>query len=249
MGYTEVTYYAGQTIEKRKYYARRSDAPAAKGGKSEKPSKEEIDRINRRNSERKLRLLMNANFFDGDYNISLTYGADTPPPTWEQAKADWKRFLRRLRKLYADNGQMLKWIVITAIGKTHGRLHHHLICSAGVPLGDIQKAWGLGKVRAGVLDTNWQYGGLAHYLVNQKRALPEEGEHVQRWSCSRNLEQPRVERRTVKAKSWRECITPPPGYYEEVNARYIGIDKFGHPTVEYRFLKIAPPKKSTRRRE
>jgi len=248
VGYTEVTYYAGQTIEKRKYYARRSDVPKVKKGETDKPSKQEIERINLRNAERKMRLLLNTNFIDGDYNITLTYNTDGPPPIWEQAKQDWRRFLRRLRKLYADAGRELKWLVVTAIGKRHGRLHHHLICSAGVPLGDIQLAWELGKVRAGVLDTEGQYGGLAHYLVNQKRAAPSEGEHVQRWSCSRNLEQPRVERRTVKARSWREEINPPEGYYEEKNARYIGIDKFGHPTVEYRFLKIAPQNRRQRKR-
>jgi len=249
VGYTEVTYYAGRTIEKRKYYTRRSDTPKAIREKSEKANTEEIERINLRNAERKLRLLLNTNFVDGDYNITLTYSPNAPPPTWEQAKKDWKRFLRRLRKIYADAGQELKWLVVTAIGKKHGRLHHHLVCSAGVPLGDIQLAWGLGKVRAGVLDTEGQYGGLAKYLIDQKRAAPEDGEHVQRWSCSRNLAQPRVERRAVKAGSWREHINPPAGYYEDTDARYTGIDKYGHPTVEYRFLKTAPSKNYRRKKE
>jgi len=249
VGYTEITYYAGETIEKRKYYAKRSDAPKEKRENQEKPSKEEIERINWRNAERTLRLSLNTNFVDGDYNITMTYGTDAPPPTWDEAKRDWKRALRRMRKLYAEAGIEFKWICVTAIGKKHGRLHHHLVCSAGIHLGDIQKAWGLGKVRAGTLDTNGQYGGLANYLLNQKRATPGEGERVQRWSCSRNLEPPRVERRTVKARSWREDITPPPGYYEDANARHIGVDKFGRPTIEYRFLRIAPPKKQKRKRE
>ena len=66
---TEIT--AGKTVEVIKSYSKRIGDHRPRGGK-EKPTAEEMEKVNRKNAEARLRRLINDNFGYGDYHIVLT---------------------------------------------------------------------------------------------------------------------------------------------------------------------------------
>ena len=73
MPYVERVTRAGKTIEVERYFTSRYKKPGIKRGDKVKPTKEEQKKVNTRAAERKLRLLLNANFGYGDYHLELDY--------------------------------------------------------------------------------------------------------------------------------------------------------------------------------
>lgn len=71
MGYFKTTVRAGATIEVTKSYAKRIGVKIKKD--REKPTAEEMEKVNQMNAERTLRLKINANFGVDDPFITLTY--------------------------------------------------------------------------------------------------------------------------------------------------------------------------------
>ena len=69
MPYVERVTRAGKTIEVERYFTSRYKKPGIKRGDKVKPTKEEQKKVNTRAAERKLRLLLNANFGYGDYHL------------------------------------------------------------------------------------------------------------------------------------------------------------------------------------
>ena len=62
MPYIERTTSAGKTIEVERYFTSRYKKQGIKRGDKVKPTKEEQNKVNTRQAERKLRILMNANY-------------------------------------------------------------------------------------------------------------------------------------------------------------------------------------------
>lgn len=77
MGYFKTTVRAGATIEVTKSYAKRIGVKIKKD--REKPTAEEMEKVNQMNAERTLRLKINANFGVDDPFITLTYRKDERP--------------------------------------------------------------------------------------------------------------------------------------------------------------------------
>ena len=84
MGYFKTSVEAGATIEVTKSYTKRVGAKV-RGGK-EKPTAEEIEKVNQMNAERTLRLKINNNFGVDDPFITLTYRKEERPEP-EKAKS------------------------------------------------------------------------------------------------------------------------------------------------------------------
>ena len=87
---------SNQTIEVIKSYSKRIGDHRPRGGK-EKPTAEEMEKVNQKNAEAKLRRLINANFGYGDYHLVLTYKKDLRPDPAE-AKKRVSKCLRILRR-------------------------------------------------------------------------------------------------------------------------------------------------------
>ena len=100
MPYVERVTRAGKTIEVERYFTSRYKKPGIKRGDKVKPTKEEQKKVNTRAAERKLRLLLNANFGYGDYHLELDYirKKGQPDRSREQMRKDMDIFLRELRK-------------------------------------------------------------------------------------------------------------------------------------------------------
>ena len=73
MPYIERITKAGKTIEIERYFTSRYHKPGIKRGDKVKPTGEQQKKVNKRQAERNLRILINANFGYGDYHLVLDY--------------------------------------------------------------------------------------------------------------------------------------------------------------------------------
>lgn len=169
MPYVERVTRAGKTIEVERYFTSRYKKPGIKRGDKVKPTKEEQKKVNTRAAERKLRLLLNANFGYGDYHLELDYirKKGQPDRSREQMRKDMDIFLRELRKECKKAGIELKYVHVMEIGK-RGARHHHLVINK-IDTEILQRCWykayeGHNRVKVFPLDDSGNYAKLASYL-------------------------------------------------------------------------------------
>lgn len=227
MGYFRTSVKAGATIEITKSYTKR--VGVKRRGKKQKPSPEEIDKVNQMNAERTLRLKINANFGQDDPFVTLTYPKDKRP-TPDQAKKDIKKVIDGLRKEFKKLGVDLKWVCVTEY--QNKAIHHHLIVNH-IKNVDVSKMirtlWKFGRPKFEYLDDTGQYKKLAAYLIKEtsKTYKAKDGERKQRYSCSRNLIMPVSKTEIIrKAKKWMPDPKPIKGYYIDQDTVYNGVDPF-----------------------
>ena len=144
MGYFKTTIEAGATIEVTKSYTKRVGVKTR--GDREKPTAEEIEKVNQMNAERTLRLKINANFGADDPFITLTYRKDERP-TPAQAKKNIKKLIDSLRKEFKKVGVELKYINVTEY--KNKAIHHHLLINhiEGQDVSKwVRRLWQFGRV-------------------------------------------------------------------------------------------------------
>lgn len=235
---TEIT--AGKTIEVIKSYSKRIGDHRPRARK-EKPTAEEIKKINQRNAEAKLRRLINANFGYGDYHLVLTYKKDLRPDP-EEAKKRIAKFLKILRREYKKRGEELKYIITTEY--KNKAIHHHLIVN-GIEANVnkiVRDCWEWGSPHFTPLDDTGQYKGLAAYFIKEtsKTYKENDGGAKQRYSRSRNLVKP-VAKVTIikKAEKWLDDPKAKKGYYIDKETVYNTINPFtGKPMQYYTMIKL-----------
>ena len=120
--YYKTTITAGATVEVYKYFRKRERK--GQRGKKVRPTPAEMEKINQRNAERRLRLKINANFGEDDLFVTLTYRKEERPEP-EEAKKQIKKFLDSLRKEYKTWGADLKYINVTEY--RNKAIHHHIL--------------------------------------------------------------------------------------------------------------------------
>jgi len=225
--YFKTSVKAGATIEVIKSYSKRVGVKTRSDKKM--VTKEEMEKINQMNAERKLRLKLNANFGVDDLFITLTYPKDERPSP-EQAKKNIKKFLDSMRKEFKKLGTELKYINVTEYQRTS--IHHHLVINhiEGKDVSKIvRKLWKFGRPNFKYLDESGQYKDLAAYLIKEtsKSFKENDGGHMQRYSCSRNLIMPEPKTQVIrKSARWAPEPKPIKGYYIDKETVYNGIDPF-----------------------
>ena len=117
MPYVERVTKAGNTIEIERYFTSRYKKKGISRGDKVKPTKEEQEKVNTRQAERKLRILINANYGYGDYHLVLDYirRKGEPDRTPEQMRQDIDVFLRECRKEYRKAGLEFKYLSLIHI--------------------------------------------------------------------------------------------------------------------------------------
>lgn len=170
MPYVERVTKAGNTIEIERYFTSRYKKKGISRGDKVKPTKEEQEKVNTRQAERKLRILINANYGYGDYHLVLDYirRKGQPDRTPEQMRQDIDVFLRECRKEYRKAGLEFKYIHVMEIGKKGAR-HHHLVVNK-IDTEILQRCWykayeGHNRVKVFPLDDSGNYAELASYLI------------------------------------------------------------------------------------
>ncbi|MBQ8903878.1 MAG: hypothetical protein IJY73_06280 [Oscillospiraceae bacterium] len=115
--------------------------------------------------------LVNANFSEGDYILTLTY--DEEPESREDAERDVANFVARVKTLYRRLG--LSFRAFWATGGGHPRkkgggvtrFHHHLIISGGADRDWVEAAWNYRDINRLPLDTSKKE---LDYLVSTRGA-------------------------------------------------------------------------------
>ena len=166
--------------------------------------------MNLKHSWQKLKALIAANFSPGDLVVTLTYRDASLPPTRRAAENRLKLFIRRLRAERRAGGKELKYVYVTELGHSSGRLHHHMILnSTGDDYKTIKRLW---EKDGDNIDFSpiWikGYDGWAMYLSKEPREIGRRYVGERMWRSSMGLVKPIVYFGWVDAS---ERLTAPPG--------------------------------------
>lgn len=170
-------------------------------GRKREVSRPAQQNLNDKNSRRYLNWLIQGNFENRDYYMTLTYKPKFKPETIEKSKKEIKNWLGRLRRKAKKAGVDLKYIIVTEFTEDEetggiSNIHHHVIIKKGLSSEEIIDTWskGVGKKREPIGIVHFSLiqsssDGLlaiAHYLSKQKRWK----KGCKSWSSSKNLNRP-----------------------------------------------------------
>lgn len=249
MPYVERITRAGKTIEIERYFTSRYKKQGIKRGDKVKATPEQQIKVNERQAERKLRILINANYGYGDYHLVLDYirRKGEPPRTKEQMRQDMDIFLRECRKEYKKAGLELKYVHVMEIGEKGAR-HHHLVINQ-IDTKILQQCWykayeGHNRVKVFPLDDSGNYAQLASYLIKYtgKHLKDEDGLQGKRWNCSKNLCRPEPEYRVITDREqFKAEARPIKGYYVDKNSVSKGVhspEYYGYGYFRYTLVQL-----------
>lgn len=213
----------GSIIEVEEYHDGAYGAPGKSRQKKEKPTSEQMRRINALNKTRLARHRLLEYFTPGDIFATLTYAVENRPPDMKRAKADFTAFRVRISRAYKKKGATLRWMRNIEQG-TKGAWHIHIVikdCEGAASI--IQDAWPHGGVyierigRSKFHDKDMSQ--LAAYITKDEHTTEKKKDgtrarpRIQQalYSASRNmpLRKPKIERMV----RWKKEPKPPKGYY------------------------------------
>lgn len=239
--YWEREVRAGNTIEVKRYHtgrARPRGQPRQKRCGETSFSQEEV---NRKNAEDMLRWLLNTNFGYGDFHIVLNYqrGVGEKYRSFDEMKNDVARFIRNLKRRYANEGREMKYVYVIEVGEKSSR-HIHFVLN-GISLKLIQDCWCFARITCTPLDKSGDYRRLANYLMKYSdKTFRNVGAAMKtRYSRSRNLLLPKIKKTLVKkADTYRKLPTARKGYELIADSIEYGTDVFGYAFMKYSMVKL-----------
>lgn len=212
--YREKVYKTGDYLEAEIYPVFHQGGGKSRRKARYKPTSAMQARLNQRRAERELTRLLNENFKDEDYELTLTFTDEYLPEVYENALRMAVNYMRRVKRLYAKYGiKDLKYVIVPG----GGRYHFHIVMTGGVSREELEKLWKLGYANSKRLKfAVGGVAGLAHYIANQLKEDEYGGEDLfggmnideetgevteerirkkgaRRWSCSKNLVRPEPE--------------------------------------------------------
>jgi hypothetical protein len=154
-------------------------------------SREAQEHLNRKNSIKRCRRLVDNNFTRDDYVVTMTYTDDHGLPDEQQARRDIRNYLRRCKTDAGKHGRELKYLYVIEWYRGDGRrarVHHHVFIS-GVDRDTAENLWTFGRANADRLKPeDGTLAGAAVYVLKQ----PKAGWRTKRWQGSQNLKKPTV---------------------------------------------------------
>lgn len=217
MHYLKVVCHIRDRIEIDKHYNLRYGAPGMPREKRGKPTPEAMARQNLWRRKRYLRRLIELNFKEGDWHITLTCRPKDRPGK-EEAPSLIRKFRDKLRREYHKKGWPLKYIITCETGK-RGAVHWHMILNDAHDDRDsaanlVRQLWIWGRPYFSPLDDTGEYGQLAEYIVKESadRIAREETNEKLSYMCSRNLVRPIEKQIKVRARTWKREPRVPPGW-------------------------------------
>ena len=198
MGYRTRTIKAGPRLEVEIYpiFGRENSGRLRAAKKNLTP--EAVQRNNEERSRRKLIQLIDANFTEKDYHVTLTYAGT--PPAYEKARADVKNFLRAVKRKREQRGLDELKYVYTIEDEQDGkrkRIHIHAIMNGGISREELEQIWGQGYANADNLQPDENgLEAIARYITKQQK-------NRRKWARSRNLTMPKVRTSDTKVSNAR----------------------------------------------
>lgn len=233
-----------KTIRKSKYamdceefHTARYGAPGQGRTKRKKPTPEQMAAVNRYNRTRKCRWRIRLYFDINDCFVCLTYRKEERPEGMKEAKEDFRKFVRKLRKAYKKAGKEFRWMRNIECGKRNA-WHIHLLVNR-IPDIDIliREYWPKGTVRMQLLYSDGEFRKLAAYITK----TPETDNRLKEadYSSSRNMPLPDPEEKIYrKWKTWGK-VRIPAGWYLDKETLVEGTNPItGYRYRRYTLLKV-----------
>lgn len=146
MAYMKLTWRFRNAVEVKEYHTGRYGAPGERRQARARPTPEQVERYNQRQKETRCRHRLREHFEENDYLVTLTYAKDKRPADMEEAKKDFRRFIREVAKEYKAQGKRLKWIRNIEVG-TKNAWHIHIVLNRIQDTDIITKrSWKKGKI-------------------------------------------------------------------------------------------------------
>lgn len=236
MPYIKSTCRAGKTKEISKYYTRRVHPKGEKRAERKRITTEQQQKVNDRQLVRKLTRILNANFDEECYYITFSYKKENRPSI-EELKIHKRELLKRIRKLYKQNGKELKYVETAERGE-RGATHIHMVVNY-IDIRALKKIWKYGYVTAKPLDDTGQYRRLAEYFVKYFQKTRGTNQSIQKkaYSCSRNLIRPEPKKQTMRGNRFRKEIVVPKGWYLDKDSVREGTTADGYEFIYYMIIK------------
>lgn len=213
---------SGRVVEtRRSYLPCRGEPKKQRGTRRAGASSEKKINLNERQEKQRLARILNTNFEEGGYMITLKYSGARLPESYDAAREEGEKLIRKLRLLCKKEGVELRRVLVTAnwSPKRNGaaRFHHHVVINK-IPLSILEKLWPDGEMYIETLRAG-DLSHLAAYLCDNVR-LEEKGR--KKWSPSRNLQKPIFTEPTpvqqvdgIQAPEGAEEISQTPTYNED----------------------------------
>ena len=181
---------SGRVVEtRRSFLPSRSTPQKIRGTRKAGSSSERKIFANERAEKLRLARLLNTNCYNGGYLITLKYSDVRLPTSYEDARTDGQKLMRKLGSLCRKQGIELRRVLVTAnwSPKRNGpaRYHHHVVINE-IPLSILQELWPAGELHVKRLK-NGDLSDLAAYLCDNVHL--EDG-RKKKWSPSQNLAKP-----------------------------------------------------------
>lgn len=204
--------WSGDVYEAEEYYSRRKINKSSLRGPNENGSSAEQQERNLKYARKKLARKINANFGKGDLFLTLTHKQYVG---YGEAKRQLQNFLKRLKRKRKKMGlPELKYVAVTEAEDK--RAHHHLVVSGtDLTVDQWTELWGQGRIMISRLEPDGDYTGLTRYITKECPL-----DHSKRWSCSRNLVEPKVEVVPMKDEKPKQRLRVPKGYREVERYEY-----------------------------
>ena len=230
---------AGATLEISKYHTRRYPPPGAKRAEKAKPTTLSQEQLNIRMAEKRLRRIINHNFYPGDLYITLDYEPKNRPKDRETIRKHGNDFKRKLRTRYKKLGIPLRYIYVVERGE-RGALHHHILIPDGASVKELRKLWPHGRIHVDPLDGSRQYRRLAAYFIKYavKTRRTDKSLMKQYYEPSRNLKKPKVKKIIIHRKTFRKIPQERKGYYLDKDTEQHYIDRNGFEGMRYTLVKL-----------
>lgn len=246
MPYREKKIIIGDIMEVRRYHSTKGGSVPR--GEKEKKSTPGQKRANELRTGNELWSVIYINFDgqQGDQFNTFTFSEDIGE---EAAQREWRNFTRRVRR-YLKKKELPDLKYVYTLEK-QGRWHIHAVMN-GIPLEDLVKLWGRGRVTSSILDKTNDYRDLAAYITKHVQlekekagGEPEEKRKNKRsWSGSLNLKRPIVTVREIKRESIMCKLPTAPKGYILLPDWELGCDSWGNLYQRYKCRKIASPPKA-----
>lgn len=215
-------------------------APGEARRKKEKPTKEQMQKVNAMNKTRKARHQLLEYFTPGDIFATWTYAVENRPPDMGEALADFQKAMRRVRTAFKKRERELFWMRNIEQG-TRGAWHIHLVVNEiGDTASILKDAWRNGATWVCEIQNNpmvydEDFTKLASYMTKDEHTTYEKKDGTQgkpklkeaSYSTSRNMPLPKP--KVDKLVRWKKEVKPKKGYY--IAAIHEGVN----PVTNYRY--------------
>ena len=252
MSYVQKTTTYGPFIEIVKHHTSMYGRHGARKKKSV-PTTEEVEQNNRRHTVDKLYKKLVNNFTPlKDSYVTLTLRPEFRKDPKKAHEIWTKQFIPAMRRAYRKEGVELKYVFVQ--GGYPDAIHFHMVVNSynGKNLTELlAELWKYGNSPdAKGLYADYDWAGLADYMVANSYDTFRDPDNPFRqiFSCSRNLENPKVERKIIKAGEWRKTPKVPPkmtaaGYDMVPDSLVIGTDIYGFAFQKFILVKKRHAKK------